>query len=93
MIGDLLMKISFHEKHDCRMPGGFLILGIALLVTFGQSSLSDAAVLSKEDFKLYGYVDASYTQNFNNPKNSGANANQLRIFDGDANSFRPNMAQ
>ncbi|MDH5700349.1 MAG: porin [Nitrospirota bacterium] len=93
MIGDLLMKISFHEKPDCRMPGGFLILGIALLVTFGESSLSDAAVLSKEDFKLYGYVDASYTQNFNNPRNSGPNANALRIFDGDSNSFRPNMAQ
>ena len=60
---------------------------------FSGSGLSDAAVLSKEDFKLYGYVDSSYTQNFNNPKNSGANANHLRIFDGDSNSFRPNMAQ
>jgi hypothetical protein len=68
-------------------------LGVTLLVLVGGASLSHAAVLSTEDFKLYGYVDASYTQNFNNPKNSGANANQLRIFDGDSNSFRPNMAQ
>jgi len=63
------------------------------LLVLGLSNVSYAAVLSKEDFKLYGYVDASYTQNFNNPKNAGANANQMRIFDGDANSFRPNMAQ
>ena len=53
-------------------------------------SVSQAAVLTKEDFNLYGYVDASYTHNFNNP-NSQMNA--LRIFDPDANSFRPNLAQ
>jgi len=53
-------------------------------------NVSQAAVLTKEDFNVYGYVDASYTHNFNNP-NSQANA--LRIFDGDANSFRPHMAQ
>jgi len=98
MIGGLLMENSFHkkhvhEKHECSMQRWFLILGIALLMLFGGLSSSNAAVLTKEDFKLYGYVDASYTQNFNNPKNAGANANHLRIFDGDANSFRPNMAQ
>jgi len=93
MIGGLLMEISFHEKHDYSKREGLLIFCIALLVTFGGASFSHAGVLSKEDFKLYGYVDASYTQNFNNPKNSGANANHLRIFDGDSNSFRPNMAQ
>jgi len=53
-------------------------------------SVTQAAVLTKEDFNLYGYVEASYTHNFNNP-NSQANA--LRIFDPDANSFRPNLAQ
>lgn len=75
------------------MRAGLLILGIGLLVTFWGARLVDAAVLTKEDFKLYGYVDASYTQNFKSPKNAGANANDLRIFDGDSNSFRPNMAQ
>jgi hypothetical protein len=87
------MGITFQEKHEDSMRAGFLNVCLALLIIFGGSSLSDAAVLSKEDFKLYGYVDTSYTQNFNNPKNSGANANHLRIFDGDSNSFRPNMAQ
>ena len=42
------------------------------------------------NLSLYGYVETSYTQNFNNPS-SGINQN--RSFDGDANSFRPNMAQ
>ncbi|MCA9470893.1 MAG: porin [Nitrospirales bacterium] len=53
--------------------------------TAGENSLAQKLGIS-----FYGYVSASYTQNFNNP-NSQANA--LRIFDGDANSFRPNMAQ
>jgi hypothetical protein len=88
------MKITFNEKQESLMRTGFVNLCVALsLVMFGGAALSEAAVLSKEDFKLYGYVDASYTQNFNNPKNPGANANHLRIFDGDSNSFRPNMAQ
>ncbi len=68
-------------------------IGLGILLVMGTGSAGFSAVLTKEDFKLYGYVDASYTQNFNNPKNSGANANHLRIFDGDSNSFRPNMAQ
>lgn len=87
------MGIVFHEKHEGSLRAGFLTVYLGLLVLVGGSSLGHAAVLSKEDFNLYGYVSASYTQNFNNPKNSGANANHLRIFDGDSNSFRPNMAQ
>jgi hypothetical protein len=39
---------------------------------------------------FYGYLDGSYTQNFNNPSNG---INQLRIFDVDANQFRPNVAK
>jgi len=41
-------------------------------------------------FKVYGAVEASYTQNFNNPN---TNLNQLRIFDTQANSFVPQVAQ
>lgn len=40
--------------------------------------------------RLYGYLEASYTQNFNNPSNR---INQLRIFDVNSNQFRPNLAQ
>jgi hypothetical protein len=66
-----------------------MVVMVGVLVG-GSVSGSQAAVLTKEDFNLYGYVDASYSHNFNNP-NSQTNA--LRIFDGDANSFRPHMAQ
>ena len=60
------------------------------LLVIGFGSFSQAAVLTKEDFNLYGYVDASYTHNFNNPSSQFNNG---RIFDIDANSFRPHLAQ
>jgi Putative beta-barrel porin-2, OmpL-like. bbp2 len=41
-------------------------------------------------FKFSGAAEASYTQNFNNPN---TNLNQLRIFDSQANSFVPQVAQ
>ncbi len=50
----------------------------------------DDSLANKLDLSLYGFVETSYTHNFNNPT-SGVNNN--RSFDGDANSFRPNMAQ
>jgi len=72
----------------------FSMLVMPGLLVMGLVSMSHSAVLSKEDFKLYGYVEASYTQNFKNPSNgAGSNVNQNRIFDVDSNSFRPNLAQ
>ena len=50
----------------------------------------DDTLANKLNLSLYGYVEASYTHNFNNPKSG---VNNSRSFDGDANSFRPNMAQ
>ena len=50
----------------------------------------DDSLANKLNLSLYGYVETSYTQNFNNPSD-GVNNN--RSFDGDSNSFRPNMAQ
>ncbi len=41
-------------------------------------------------FKFSGAAEASYTQNFNNPS---TNVNSLRIFDTQANSFVPQVAQ
>ncbi len=41
-------------------------------------------------FKLSGFVDVAYTQNFNNPS---TNLNQLHIFDTNANAFMPHLAQ
>ena len=40
--------------------------------------------------RFNGYLQGSYTQNFNNPSNR---INQLRIFDVNSNKFRPNVAQ
>ncbi len=48
------------------------------------------SVFKSLGFKIYGAVEASYTQNFNNPN---TNVNSLRIFDTQANSFVPQVAQ
>ncbi len=48
--------------------------------------------LLSKDLRLhfFGYLEGSYTQNFNNPSNR---INQLRIFDVNSNQLRPNLAQ
>jgi hypothetical protein len=67
----------------------------AVVAMVGSNAVSaaenDAESLWKTmGFQISGAVDASYTQNFNNPN---TNVNQLRIFDTQANSFSPNLAQ
>ena len=67
------------------------VVGWLPLPLLSSVALADDDSLSnKLNLSLYGYVETSYTQNFNNPS-TGVNNN--RSFDGDANSFRPNMAQ
>ncbi len=57
----------------------------------GMPGAAAKRLVSKEwGLRFYGYLDGSYTQNFNNPANK---INQLRIFDVNANQFRPNLAQ
>lgn len=52
---------------------------------------TEKRLLSEElGLRFYGYLDGSYSQNFNNPSNK---INQLRIFDVNSNQFRPNLAQ
>jgi hypothetical protein len=54
-------------------------------------SAADADSIWKDlGFKISGAAEASYTQNFNNPN---TNLNSLRIFDTQANSFVPQVAQ
>lgn len=74
-----------------------IALTFGLLALQGTGDLASAedgenSIAKKLGLSLYGYVDASYTQNFNNPSPS-AGGNALRIFDVDSNSFRPHMAQ
>jgi hypothetical protein len=56
-----------------------------------EAPAADAASTWKTlGFQFSGAAEASYTQNFNNPN---TNLNQLRIFDTQANSFVPQVAQ
>jgi hypothetical protein len=58
---------------------------------FAQGPAADADSIWKTlGIKISGATDVTYTQNFNNP---GTNLNQLRIFDTQANSFVPQVAQ
>ena len=65
---------------------GWLPIPLLSSVAFAE----DDSLAKKLDLSLYGYVETSYTQNFNNPSTG---VNNSRSFDGEANSFRPNMAQ
>ena len=69
-------------------------IGMCAMVSLlgGNAALAaDADTTWKElGFKFSGAAEASYTQNFNNPN---TNLNQLRIFDSNANSFVPQVAQ
>ncbi|TKB65124.1 MAG: hypothetical protein E8D47_09060 [Nitrospira sp.] len=69
-------------------------IGMCAMVSLlgGNAALAaDADTTWKElGFKFSGAAEASYTQNFNNPN---TNLNQLRIFDTQANSFVPQVAQ
>ncbi len=57
----------------------------------GTPKTSEKRLLSEEfGLRFYGYLEGSYSQNFNNPSNK---INQLRIFDVNSNQFRPNLAQ
>ena len=68
-------------------------LGMCAMVSLlgVQTASADADSIWKDlGFKISGAVEASYTQNFNNPN---TNVNSLRIFDTQANSFVPQVAQ
>jgi len=74
-------------------------IGIGIGMCAMVSLLGSNTVFAAEDaastwktlgFQFSGAAEASYTQNFNNPS---TNLNQLRIFDSQANSFVPQVAQ
>ena len=70
------------------------IFGIAVVGWLPMPLLSsmalaeDDSLANKLNLSLYGFVETSYTHNFSNPS-QGVNNN--RSFDGEANSFRPNL--
>ena len=88
MMKSLMMRV---------IPLFLVIPAVCMMVLLSPTASSvalaeddDSSLAKKSDLSLYGYVEASYTQNLNNPSTG---VNNSRSFDGDANSFRPNMAQ
>ncbi len=88
------------------MMGG-LVAGVSVPMSFGAEPAApppnvlerienlekkmDAPSLWKTlGFKVSGFLDVAYTHNFNNPN---TNLNQLHIFDTNASSFMPHLAQ
>ncbi|RMH09177.1 MAG: porin [Nitrospirae bacterium] len=76
----------------------YLVLACGLMSGMVWSGVSTPAFAADDDqtlgkklgLSLYGYVEASYVQNFNNP---ASKVNMNRVFDVDSNSFRPHLAQ
>ena len=70
-----------------------MAIGLLIMPVFVSESMAreeEHSLSKKLDLSLYGFVSTSYTQNFNNPSTG---INNMRSFDGDSNSFRPNNAQ
>ncbi len=63
---------------------------IALRFKEAEKTAEKRLVSERLGLRFYGYLEGSYTQNFNNPSN---HINELRIFDVNSNQFRPNLAQ
>jgi hypothetical protein len=72
-------------------PGFVLASDEPAKVEAGRRDGQGRLIVSKAlGISFSGYLEGSYTQNFNNPSNG---INQLRIFDVNANEFRPNVAK
>ncbi len=63
---------------------------VALRLKAAEQAVEKRLLSRNLGIHFYGYLDGSYTQNFNNPSNR---INALRIFDVNSNQFRPNLAQ
>jgi hypothetical protein len=63
---------------------------IVLRLKAAETAVEKRVLSEQLRLHFYGYLEGSYTQNFNNPSNR---INQLRIFDVNSNQFRPNLAQ
>jgi len=63
---------------------------VSLRFKEAEKAAEKRLVSERLGLRFYGYLEGSYTQNFNNPSNR---INELRIFDVNSNQFRPNLAQ
>jgi len=62
----------------------------ALRLKAAEHTVEKRVLSGDVGLRFYGYLEGSYSQNFNNPSNR---INQLRIFDVNSNQVRPNLAQ
>ena len=63
---------------------------IVLRLKAGEKAVEKRLLSEDLRLRFFGYLEGSYTQNFNNPS---SRINQLRIFDVNSNQVRPNLAQ
>jgi Putative beta-barrel porin-2, OmpL-like. bbp2 len=81
-----LIDAKAEEEHA---PAG-AVEHVALRLKAAEQAVEKRLLSKNLSLQFYGYLEGSYTQNFNNP---ASRINQLRIFDVNSNQFRPNLAQ
>lgn len=76
------------DEHPDTGDGG--VEHVALRLKAAEKAVEKRLLSEDLRLRFFGYLEGSYTQNFNNPS---SRINQLRIFDVNSNQFRPNLAQ
>lgn len=76
------------DEHPDTVSGG--VEHIALRLKAAEKAVEKRLLSESLRLRFFGYLEGSYTQNFNNPS---SRINQLRIFDVNSNQVRPNLAQ
>ncbi len=88
-----LMSLSVCKKIWMTLTTTILAMGVIMMppiMPVAMAEEDENSIAKKLGLSLYGFVDFSYTQNLNNPSTGVTN---MRSFDGDSNSFRPNNTQ
>lgn len=78
------------QAEDQVRPNPHELEHVPLRLKSAEKTVEKRLLVERLGLHFYGFLDASYTQNFNAPSNR---INELRIFDVNSNQFRPNLAQ
>jgi hypothetical protein len=87
IVASVLVPVSFGAEPAAAPAGGSTLQERVEAI---EKKLDAPSLWKTLGFKISGFVDLAYTQNFNNPN---SDLNQAHIFDTDANSFMPHLAQ
>jgi len=87
-----ISAICVHHAHADEEPNPVVheLDYVALRLKAAEKAVEKRLLFEPLRLHVYGYLEGSYTKNFNNPSNR---INELRIFDVNSNQFRPNLAQ